>query len=188
MSTCQKSEDLFRQAMRAWETAAEAGVKMQDECSKWVRQMFCESSTLHDLYQKGQKMMSEAIAQSQENVDEAIRLMNQQAEASLKLIQKALEVRDTESPGDDPQKLTDWWQAALDTMRTNNQAVLRANSRILSTWSEMARKVNGDAADTMADLAKKTSEQAEHIAKASVERFKEMSKQAAGSQAAGNGA
>jgi hypothetical protein len=184
MASCAKSDDLFRQAMRAWETAAEAGVKMQDECSKWVRQMFCESSTLNAWYEKGQKVMSEAIAQSQENVDEAIRLMNQQAEASLKLIQKALEVRDSEAPGDEPQKLTDWWQAALETMRTNNQAVLKANSRILNTWSEMARKVNGDAADTMADLAKKTSEQAEHIAKASVERFKEMSQQAT----AGNGA
>ena len=83
------------------------------------------------------------------------------------------------SPGDGPKKLTEWWQAAMETMRINNQAVLKANSRILSTWSEMARKVNGDAADTMADLAKKTSEQAEQIAKASVERFKEMASQAA---------
>ena len=183
MTSSAKSDDLFRQAMRAWETAAEAGVKMQEECAKWVRQMFCESSTLNDWYEKGQKVMSEAIAKSQENVDEAIRLMNQQAEASLKLIQKALEVRDGESPGDGPKKLTDWWQSALETMRINNQAVLKANSRILSTWSEMARKVNGEAADTMADLAKKTSEQAEQIAKASVERFKEMASQASGNRA-----
>ncbi len=109
--------------------------------------------------------------------------MNQQAEASLKLVQKALEVRDAESPADGPKKLSDWWQSALETMRINNQAVLKANSRILSTWSEMARKVNGDAADTMADLAKKTSEQAEQITKASVERFKEMASQAAGNRA-----
>jgi len=183
MTGSPKSDDLFRQAMRAWETAAEAGVKMQEECAKWVRQMFCESSTLTDWYEKGQKVMSEAITKSQENVDEAIRLMNQQAEASLKLVQKALEVRDTESPTDGPKKLTDWWQAALETMRINNQAVLKANSRILSTWSEMARKVNGDAADTMADLAKKTSEQAEQITKASVERFKEMASQASGNKA-----
>ena len=183
MTSSPKSDDLFRQAMRAWETAAEAGVKMQEECAKWVRQMFCESSTLNDWYEKGQKVMSEAIAKSQENVDEAIRLMNQQAEASLKLIQKALEVRDAESPADGPKKLTDWWQAALETMRINNQAVLKANSRILSTWSEMARKVNGEAADTMADLAKKTSEQAEQMAKASVDRFKEMASQASGNRA-----
>jgi hypothetical protein len=181
--TSPKSDDLFRQSMRAWETAAEAGVKMQEECAKWVRQMFCESSTFNAWYEKGQKVMSEAIAKSQENVDEAIRLMNQQAEASLKLIQKALEVRDTESPSDGPAKLTDWWQSALETMRINNQAVLKANSRILSTWSEMARKVNGEAADTMADLAKKTSEQAEQITKVSVDRFREMASQASGNRA-----
>src|SRR3974377_2459103 len=153
MSGSPKSEDLFRQAMRAWETAAEAGVKMQEECAKWVRQMFCESSTISDWYEKGQKMRSDAIARSQENVDEAIRLMNQQAEASLKLVQKALEVRDAEPTGDGPSKRAGGGEAALDTMRINNQAVLKATSRILSTWSDMARKVNGDAANTMADLA-----------------------------------
>jgi hypothetical protein len=183
MASSPKSDDLFRQAMKAWATAAEAGVKMQEECASWVRQMFCESSTLNDWYENGQKLMAEAIAQSQENVNEAIGLMNQQAEASLKLIQKALEVRDDETVADSPKKLTDWWQSALETMRINNQAVLKANSRILSTWSEMARKVNGDAADTMADLAKKTSQQAEQLAKASVERFKEMA-----AHASGNGA
>jgi len=180
MASTNNSEELFRQATRAWQTAAEAGVKMQEECAQWVRQIFCESSTLTDWYEKGQKVMHEAIAQSQENVDEAIHLMNQQAEASLKLVQKAIEVRDAEPSTDGPKKLAGWWQAALETMRINNQAVLTANSRILSTWSEMARKVNGDAADTMADLAKKTSEQAERIAKVSIDRVHEMARSAAG--------
>jgi hypothetical protein len=182
MSSSPKSDELFGQAMKAWATAAEAGVKMQEECASWVRQMFCESSTLTDWYENGQKLMSEAIAKSQENVNESIGLMNQQAEASLKLLHKALEVRDGEMPANGPKKLADWWQAALETMRINNQAVLKANSRILSTWSEMARKVNGDAADTMAELAKKTSEQAEHLAKASVERFKDLAAQASGNR------
>jgi hypothetical protein len=180
MASQANSEELFRQATHAWQSAAQAGVKMQEECAQWVRQIFCESSTLTDWYEKGQKMMQEAIAQSQENVDEAIRLMNQQAEASVKLVQKALEVRDAESPADGPKKLAAWWQAALETMRVNNQAVLKANSRILSTWSEMARKVNGDAANTMADLAKKTSEQAERIAKVSIDRVSEMARTATG--------
>src|SRR5208283_2886313 len=68
MTNFPKSDDLFRQATKAWETAAEAGVKMQEECAKWVQHMFCESSTLSDWYEKGQKVMSEAIAKSQENV------------------------------------------------------------------------------------------------------------------------
>src|SRR5208337_5084497 len=100
MTGSSRSDELFCQAIKAWETAAEAGVKMHEECSKWVRQMFCESSTLTDWFEKGQKVVSEAITKSQENVDESIRLMNQQAETSLKLIQKALEVRDAESPSE----------------------------------------------------------------------------------------
>ena len=182
MTSSPKSDDLFGQAMKAWETAAAAGVKMQEECSKWVRQMFCQSSTLIDRYEEGHKVISEAIAKSRENVNEAISLMNQQAEASLKLIQKALEVCDGEAPADAPKKLTDWWQSALETMRINNQAVLKANSRILGTWSELARKVNGDAADTMSDLAKKTSEQSEQITRSSFDRFREMAGQASGNR------
>ena len=183
MSNSANSEDLFSQAIKAWQTSAEAGVKMQVECAHWVRDLFCESSMLTDWYEKGQKTMHEAIARSQQNVDEAIRLMNQQAEASLKLIKSALDARDAEADSEGPKKLSDWWQASLDTMRTNSQEMLKANSRILSFWSELARKVNGDAANTMADLAKRTSDQAERIAKASVERFHEMAQQA--SSAAG---
>jgi len=180
MANPNTSEELFKQAMQAWQSAAEAGVKMQEECAQWVRQMFCESSTLTDWYEKGQKLTSEAIARSQENVDECIRMMNQQAEASLKLVRKAMEIRDAEPAADVPSKLAGWWQAAMETMRTNSQSVLAANSRILSTWSDMARKVNGDAANTMAELAKKTSEQAEKIAKTSIDRMHEMAKQASG--------
>jgi hypothetical protein len=55
-------------------------------------------------------------------------------------------------------------------------------SRILSTWSEMAPRVNADAADTMCDLAKKTSEQAAQIAKTSVHRFKDLSEVVAGNR------
>ena len=82
--------------MTAWETAAEAGVKMQEECANWVRQMFCESSTLTDWYQKGQKVMSEAIAKSQENVDEAIAPMNHRRKEPEATI--GLRDADTESP------------------------------------------------------------------------------------------
>ena len=59
-------------------------------------------------------------------------------------------------------------------IRITNQAVLTANSRILCTWSETARDVNGDAANAMFELAKKTSANADRLAKDSVERLKEM--------------
>ncbi len=157
--------------MKAWESAAEAGVRLQQECAQWMHHLFCEPSTLTE---KGQKMMREAIIKSQHNIDEAIRLINQQAEASLKLVQKALESRGAEANVLEPARITRWWPVALDSMRVTNQTLLMANSRVLSTWSEMARKLNSDAGDTMSELAAKTSEHAKQMAKLSVDRFKEL--------------
>jgi len=103
------------------------------------------------------------------------------AEASMKLIQKALDVRQNEGATSDARlRFADWWETALDAMRTNSQAILKANSHMLTTWSELARKVNVEAADTMADLARKTEEQAEKMARAATERVKEMVQHATG--------
>ena len=49
-----------------------------------------------------------------------------------------------------------------------------------SAWSEVFHKVNGDTADTVADLATKRSERAEQMVDASVRRFKLMATQVSG--------
>jgi predicted RNase H-like HicB family nuclease len=179
-SPTQTSDDLFHQAMHAWESAVESGVKMQEEYTKWLRQTCCESGAIKDWYSKTQSAVGETVAKVQGNIDEAVRLVNQQAESSIRLVQKAMEARQTEAAPDAQARLAEWWEAALETARSNTQAVLAANSRMLATWSEMARKVNGEAADTMANLAKKTAEQAEHISRRTTEQVKEMVRQASG--------
>jgi hypothetical protein len=177
----QNGEDVFRQAIGAWESAVDSGVKMQEEYAAWLRQMCSNSESLSEWYHKGQALAGETIVKAQENIDEAVQLMNQQAEASMKLIQKALDIRQNDASTSDARlRFNDWWDTALEAMRNNSQAILKANSHMLSTWSDLARRVNSEAADTMAVLAKKTEEQAEKIAKATAERVKEMVKQASG--------
>jgi hypothetical protein len=176
----QSGDDLFRQAIGAWESAVESGVKMQEESAKWVREMFCNSNSLSEWYSKGQTVAGEAIVKAQENIDEAIRVINQQAESSVRLIQKALDARQSDTASDARVRFTEWWEAAMESMRTNSQAMLKANSHLLTTWSEMARKINGDAADAMSHLAQKTAEQADKMAQSATEHVKEMVKQTSG--------
>jgi hypothetical protein len=177
----QTNEDVFQQAIGAWESAVNSGVKMQEEYATWLRQMCCNTDALSEWYNKGQAMAGETIAKAQENIDEAVQLMNQQAETSRRLIQKALESKQNEGAAADARmRVADWWETALDAMRTNSQAILKANSRMLTTWSELTRKVNVEAAETMENLAKKTEEQAEKMAKAASDRVKEMVKHASG--------
>jgi hypothetical protein len=173
-TSTQGTDEVVRQGIRAWETAIDAGVKMHEEGSKWLRQMFSEAGSLNDWYDKSQTAASDIMAKAQENVDETIRLVNQNAEASVKLIQKLLDARQSDSNSDAQARLVEWWEAALDAMLMNTQAGLQANGRILTAWSELAKRVNGDVADKLADLAKRTAEQADKMARSAAERVKEM--------------
>jgi len=153
----QNTDEIFRQGIRAWESAIDASVKVHEESSKWLRQMFGEVGSLSEWYNKTQAAMADTVAKAQENIDEAIRLINQNAEASVKLIQKVLDARQGEPSPDARARFAEWWDAAMEAVHTNTQAVLHANSRMLATWSELVRKVNGEAADKMAEMAKHAS-------------------------------
>jgi hypothetical protein len=177
--TTQNGDDLFRQAICAWESALESGVKMREESTKWLHD-YCSSDRLAQWQEKGQSLASETIAKAQENIDEAVRLINQQAEASVRLFHKAADARQGDVNTDARARLAEWWEMAMESIRLNSEAVLKANSHILATWCELARKVNGDAAESMVELARHFADQAEKTAQSAVANLKNMVKQAAG--------
>ena len=95
-------------------------------------------------------------------------------------MQKAIEARQSEATPDARARLADWWETAMEAMRTNSQALLKANSHVLTAWSELARKINSDAADAVSQVAQKTAEQAEKMTKSATEHMAEMAKHASG--------
>ena len=64
-TSTQNSDDLFRQAICAWESAVASGVKMQEESAKALREMFSNSSSLSEWYNKGQAVAGETIVKTQ---------------------------------------------------------------------------------------------------------------------------
>ena len=94
----QNGEDLFRQAIGAWESAVDSGVKMQEEYASGCGRCAATRTRSVEWYNKGQAMAGETIVKAQENIDEAMRVINQQAESSVRLMQKALDARQSEAP------------------------------------------------------------------------------------------
>jgi vacuolar-type H+-ATPase subunit E/Vma4 len=176
----QSSEHVVKQAIAAWESAVESGVRMQEESARWLRETLGSSNALSEYYKKGQTATDETIAKAQETFDEALRAINQQAESSVRLVQKALDTRRSDANSDPTAQCAAWWETATESMRTNSQSLLKANSHIVSIWSELARKINDDTVDTMSQLAQKTAEQAERMTKSAVANAQSMVKQAAG--------
>jgi hypothetical protein len=173
-------DEFLRQGIRAWESAVEASAKMQEEGTKWLRQVFSEAGSVNEWYNKGQAAAGEMVAKAHENADEAIRLINQNAEAAVRLVQKMLDARQIESPTEARARIADLCETAMETMLMNTQAVLQANSRILAAWSDVAKRVNGDVAEKVAEVAKKTAEQADKMARTATQRMREMAAQASG--------
>ena len=176
----QTGEDLVRQAICAWESAVDSSVKIQEECTQWARQMVCNSNMLTEWCNKGQTVRDELMAKSQESIDDMMRVMNCNAESGVKLMQKMIDARPGEVNPDAQLNLAKWWESAFEAMQANANAVLQANGRILSNWSELSRKVNGAAADTISELAQKTAEQAEKMTNSTAENLKKMAKKASG--------
>ena len=176
----QSSENLARQAIAAWESALQSSVKMQEESARWMREALGSTNSLTEWYKKGQAITEETVAKAEATFDEALQVLNQQAESNVRLLHKARDARHGDANSDATAQCAQWWETAMASMQTNSQALLTANSRILNTWSELARKIHDDAADAMAHLTQQTTEQAEKMAQAAVANAKSMVKPAAG--------
>lgn len=150
MSSTEQSNtvsDLFRQAVETYQSALKTGFKLQEEASQAVSDMLRNWSCPSEWQKKTQLLVSESIAMAQKNMEEAIRLMNQSSTAIMSMLQKTLETPQQVTPASADAKNYEWWESAMGTMRTNTEAVLQANARMLDSWTELAKKVNSNAAE-----------------------------------------
>jgi hypothetical protein len=179
ITATRNGDDLFRQAICAWESALESGETMREESAKWLQDLYSHAQPVSQWYEKAQAMADEATAKAYKNMDEAMRAINQQAELTVKLYYKALETRQGNDDADTNARLAEWWDMAMESIRMNSQAVLKANSFILAAWCELAHKVNNDATDAVSELSLKTAEQAEKMANAAAVNLENMLKHVA---------
>ena len=100
-------------------------------------EMLNDMGSPNDWQKKVQDSMREAIPTAQKNVEEALQVMNQNTRTSLELLQKAVDTSKSESLTDAQAKATEIWTDMLTALRTNTQAMLQANSRMMESWSDV---------------------------------------------------
>jgi len=138
--------ELFGQAIETFESAVRTGVKMQEEYTRWFTDMLSELGSPQEWQQKSQTIINESIQMAQKNFDEAIRVMNQNTKTGLELMQRAFEARQASSTSDAQNRTREIWETALGALRNNTEAVVQANSRMLETWTELAKRFRTSAA------------------------------------------
>jgi polyhydroxyalkanoate synthesis regulator protein len=137
------SNELFDQAMEMFETALQTGVKIQEESTRRLTEMMTRFGPPQEWQKKTQSMFNEALQTTQKNVEEAIRVMNESAKRNVDLLQKAFEAGQAENTGEAQAKARDVWEATMGAVRANAQAIVQANTRVLESWAELGKKLNG---------------------------------------------
>ncbi len=91
-----KSGDLFQQAMESFETALRAGMKLQEESMQRCVEILRDVGSPLEWERTVPAKVTKAIAAMQQNVDQSIRFMNENAQQTVNLMEMALQMHRAE--------------------------------------------------------------------------------------------
>ncbi|HEV8494727.1 MAG TPA: hypothetical protein VGR76_20780 [Candidatus Angelobacter sp.] len=132
--------DLVDQAMKNYEQALQAGVKLQEESSKWWTDFMNQTAVPADWHKRWNATAVETIPILQKRMEESLRLVDQGSRTSLDLMKQALQVTGTDSAASAQTKMQELWEASLQALRNNAQAVSQANAKVVESWMQLFSK------------------------------------------------
>jgi hypothetical protein len=132
--------DLFEQAVKNYEQALKTGVRLQEECGKWWTDAFKQTSGPQDWQKAAASMLNEVFPAAHKNVEETLRLLEQNSRGSLDLLKRATETLQSTSVADGQARVQKLWQTSLDLLQQNAQSLIQANARLVETCAQFARK------------------------------------------------
>lgn len=138
-----QGHELFEQAMKNYEHALQAGLKLQQESAKWWVDMMTQAGAPQDWQAKVNELASESVSMVQKRTEENLKLVEQSSRASLDLLGKAMNAMKMDTTSASQSKMQELWEASLEAVRTNATAVSQANMKWAESWMHMIPKAKG---------------------------------------------
>jgi len=135
-----QGHELFEQAMKNYEQALQAGLKLQQESAKWWVEMMTQAGAPQDWQAKVNELASESVSMVQKRTEENLKLVEQSSRASLDLLSKAMNAVKMDTSSASQSKMQELWEASLEAVRTNAAAVSQANMKWVESWVQMIPK------------------------------------------------
>lgn len=132
--------DVLEQAMRNYEQAFKAGMKVQEETAKWWGSVLTKAPTADAWQKKATALGEEAFPTLQKLTEESMRVIEQCSRSSLDLFKEGMEAARSTSLAEGQTRLQKLWEGSLQTLQANVQAVAHLNTRLMETCLDAARK------------------------------------------------
>jgi hypothetical protein len=144
-------------AVTAFGDAMKAGVKAQEEMSRWWSDAYSSANPLGDWQKRTRQLFDEAVPTAQKHTQEFLKLVEQNYRRSVELLKKAVDTNHNGAVDGLQEKLRGLWEESISVVKENTEAMAQANVKLLEAWTELLRKnfEQGEAAIKSAAAAAK---------------------------------
>jgi hypothetical protein len=136
---------MFDQAVQTFGDAMKAGVKIQEEMGRWWTDMIEQAGPMTGWQKRSRAIVCESIPAAQRNTEELMKVLEQNCNRSLGLLKKAVDTEPTGTVADVQNKTQELWDASVEVVRDNTQAMAQVNVKMMETWADLIKKnMNGN--------------------------------------------
>ncbi len=135
--------DLAEQAMKAYDQAFRAGLRLHEEAGRWWSGVLQQAASTHDWRKQFTGLVgvaNEATPAAQRGMEELLEWAENNAKTGAELFCKAVDAASSARIGDKQAKWMDFWTSSWAVTQANAQAVARLNSHALDAWLAFVEK------------------------------------------------
>ena len=132
--------ELFEQALKNYDQAFQAGLKAQEEAFKGLMDSASKMQVPKDWQERWSATVIDSLPLAQKRIEESLQVMSQSSRCSLDLLKQAFEAGKINTGSGAQAKIQELWEASLQTLRTNAQAVTQLNSKAVESWMQCVQK------------------------------------------------
>jgi hypothetical protein len=132
--------ELFEQAIKNYEQALQAGLKLQQESAQWWMDLMKQGGSPQDWQAKVNAVAAESLSVAQKRMEENLKLVEHSSRTSMDLLKKAMDAMKTDTVLAGQTKLQELWESSLEAVRGNAAAIGEANAKWVESWMHMMPK------------------------------------------------
>lgn len=140
-ATSTAARQLVEQATRMFQSAWDAGIKIQEESAKALTSLMKEGASAQQWQHRTRSVMDQSLACAKENMDAAIQVVNENTKIGLDLLAKAFEAPQATTEADVKSRTHQAWETSVGSWRRNTDMLVQAHRRLLESWQEVAQIV-----------------------------------------------
>jgi hypothetical protein len=132
--------ELFEQAIKNYDHAFQAALKAQEDAVTLLMDCAGKFQAPKDLQKRFTTSIGESLPIVQKRIEESLHLVEQSSRTTIELLKQAFDTAKVDSGAAAQSKVQDLWEASLQTVRTNAQALTQLNAKAVESWVQCAQK------------------------------------------------